>query len=152
MDRKDRQIIRALQKNGRMTNQALAEQINLSPSPCLRRLRILEDTGVIRGYNANVDPKKYGLTVTAFIAVRLEKHTKESIEHFESRVKALDEVVACYLLTGAQDYLLHVFAADLDSYDNFIRNRLLRIEGIGSIDSSISYSTIKLTSVFPDID
>lgn len=152
MDRKDRQIIRALQKNGRMTNQALAEQINLSASPCLRRLRILEESGVIRSYSANIDPRKYGLTVTAFISVRLERHTNETIEHFESQVKALDEVVACYLLTGAQDYLLQVLAADLDSYDDFIRNRLHRIEGIGSIDSSISYSTVKQVAVFPDID
>ena len=152
MDRKDRQIVRALQKNGRMTNQALAEQINLSASPCLRRLRNLEDTGVIRGYSANIDPKKYGLTVTAFVSVRLERHNKEAIEHFESRVKDLDEVVACYLLTGAQDYLLQVFAADLDSYDDFIRNRLHRIDGIGSIDSSISYSMVKQTDVFPEID
>lgn len=135
-----------------MTNQTLAEKINLSASPCLRRLRILEESGVIRGYSANIDPKKYGLTVTAFVSVRLERHSKEAIANFEKRVKDLNEVVGCYLLTGAQDYLLHVFAVDLDSYDDFIRNRLHRIDGIGSIDSSISYSTIKQTGVFPDID
>ncbi len=134
-----------------MTNQALSEKINLSASPCLRRLRILEKTGVIRGYSAIIDPRKYGLTVTAFISIRLERHTKEAIAHFESRVKNLDEVVACYLLTGVQDYLLHVFSADLDSYEDFIRNKLHEIEGIRSIDSSISYSMVKQTDVFPEI-
>ena len=76
---------------------------------------MLEESGVIRGYSANIDPKKYGLTVTAFVSVRLERHSKEAIEYFESQVKRLDEVVACYLLTGAQDYLLQVYAADLES-------------------------------------
>lgn len=152
MDSKDRQIIRALQQDGRMTNQALSEKVNLSPSPCLRRVRIMEKAGVIRGYRTDVDPKKYGLAVSAFIAVRLERHNKETVHRFESRVKDLDEVIACHLLTGAQDYLLHVVVADLDGYDYFIRNRLHQIGGIGSIDSSISYSTIKRTSVFPDID
>lgn len=152
MDSKDRQIIRKLQRDGRMTNQALSERVNLSPSPCLRRVRNLDKAGVIRGYRADVDPKKYGLAVEAFIAVGLERHNKETVNHFESRIRDIDEVIACHLLTGAQDYLLHVVVADLDGYDDFIRNKLHQIGGIGSIDSSISYSTIKRTSVFPNID
>ena len=86
MDSKDRQIIRALQINGRMTNQDLADKVSLSPSPCLRRLRNLEKSGVIRGYSVDVDAKAYGLPVTVFVRVKLEKHTEDIVRHFESRI------------------------------------------------------------------
>jgi len=151
LDSKDRQIIRALQKDGRKTNHDLAEMVNLSPSPCLRRLRILEELGVIQGYSANIDQKKYGLSLLAFISVRLDSHTKEKVARFESRIKLIDEILACYLLTGGQDYLLQVVVKDLDSYDDFIRNQLHSIGGIASIDTSICYSTVKHTAVFPDV-
>lgn len=151
LDAKDRQILQALQRNGRITNHALAEEVNLSPSPCLRRLRILEESGVIRGYNADIDPKQYGLSMMAFISIRLERHTKECVSHFESRIKLIDEILVCYLLTGGQDYLLHVLVKDLDGYDDFIRNRLHAIGGIASIDSSLCYNIVKNTPVFPDV-
>ncbi len=151
LDAKDRQIIRALQRDGRITNHALAKEVNLSPSPCLRRLRILEESGVIRGYNADIDPKAYGLSMMAFVSIRLERHTKECVAHFESRVKLIDEILVCYLLTGGQDYLLHVVVKDLDGLDDFIRNRLHAIGGIASIDSSLCYSIVKNTAVFPEV-
>ncbi|MFC2968018.1 Lrp/AsnC family transcriptional regulator [Acidimangrovimonas pyrenivorans] len=152
MDQKDRQIIRALQRNGRATNLELAEQVNLSPSPCLRRLRLLEERGVIRGYSAEVDAKAYGLPVTVFIRIRLERHSGELIEQFESRIKALDEVLECHLLTGPADYFLKVMVADLEAYEDFIRNRIHPIGGIGSIDSSFVYGTVKKTGVYPAVD
>ena len=151
MDSKDRQIIRALQAHGRMTNQDLAERVNLSPSPCLRRLRILEESGAIQGYSAEVDAKAYGLPITVFVRIRLERHNEEDVKRFESRVMSIDEVLECHVLTGASDYQLRVVVSDLDAYEDFIRNRIHRIGGIASIDTSFVYGTVKKTSVFPAI-
>lgn len=152
MDEKDRQIIRALQSNGRATNLELAALVNLSPSPCLRRLRMLEDGGVITGYRAQVDPKAYGLPLTVFIRVRLERHVKEVVDHFEKRIRALDKVLECHLMTGSSDYLLRVMVSGLDAYEDFIRNGIHPIGGIASIDSSFVYGTVKSTGVFPPVD
>ncbi|WP_282046955.1 Lrp/AsnC family transcriptional regulator [Roseibium album] len=149
MDSKDRQIIRALQKDGRMTNQELAETVNLSPSPCLRRLRNLENSGAIRGFSVDVDPKTYGLPITVFVRIRLERHNEEDVRHFESRVQKIDEVLECHVLTGAMDYQLRVVVASLDAYEDFIRNRIHPIGGIASIDTSFVYGTVKKTAVFP---
>lgn len=152
MENKDRQIIRALQRNGRMTNQDLAADVNLSPSPCLRRLKNLEASGAIRGYSASVDARAYGLPVNVFVRVSLERHTEKAVQHFETRIKAIDEVLECYVMTGLSDYLLRVVVADLDDYEKFVRKRLHPIGGIGSIDTSFVYGTVKKTSVFPAID
>jgi Lrp/AsnC family leucine-responsive transcriptional regulator len=152
MDSKDRQIIRTLQRNGRITNQDLAAAVNLSPSPCLRRLRNLEDSGVIRGYSVDVDAKAYGLPMTVFIRIRLESHTGDHIARFERRIKAIDEVLECLLMTGPADYLLRVVVAGLDHYEDFIRNRIHAIGGIASIDTSIVYGTVKQTGVFPAVN
>lgn len=149
MDEKDRQIIRALQRNGRATNLEIAAEVNLSPSPCLRRMRLLEESGAIQGYRVIVDAKAYGLPVTVFIRVRLERHSAEVVRHFETRVRALDEVLECHLMTGPADYLLRVVVSGLDAYEDFIRNRIHPIGGIGSIDTSFVYGTIKNTGVFP---
>lgn len=151
MDSKDRQIIRALQRDGRMTNQDLAETVNLSPSPCLRRLRNLETSGVIKGYGVEVDAKAYGLPVTVFVRIRLDKHDEDTVRHFETRVAAIDEILECYVMTGLSDYLLRVVAADLDDYETFVRTRLHPIGGIGSIDTSFAYGTVKRTGVFPEM-
>lgn len=152
MDPKDRQIIRALQRDGRMTNQDLAAEVNLSPSPCLRRLRNLEASGAIRGYSVNVDARAYGLPVNVFVRVSLEKHTEDVVQHFENQVRAIDEVLECYVMTGVSDYLLRVVVADLDDYEKFVRKRLHPIGGIGSIDTSFAYGTVKKTGVYPAID
>lgn len=152
MDPKDRQIIRALQRDGRMTNQDLAAEVNLSPSPCLRRLRNLEASGAIRGYSVNVDARAYGLPVNVFVRVSLEKHTEDVVQHFENQVRAIDEVLECYVMTGVSDYLLRVVVADLDGYEKFVRKRLHPIGGIGSIDTSFAYGTVKKADVYPAID
>ncbi|NEY91857.1 Lrp/AsnC family transcriptional regulator [Tabrizicola oligotrophica] len=149
MDEKDRQIIRALQRNGRATNLEIAAEVNLSPSPCLRRLRLLEESGAIQGYRAVVDQRLYGLPVTVFLRVRLERHSAETVRQFETRIRALDEVLECHLMTGPADYLLRVVVAGLDDYEDFIRNRIHPIGGIGSIDSSFVYGSVKNTGVFP---
>lgn len=151
MDAKDRQIIRELQKNGRMTNQDLADAVNLSPSPCLRRLRNLEAAGVIRGYTADVDAARYGLPVTVFVRIKLERHNEEDVRHFEARVRAIDEVLECHVMTGQVDYQLRVLVSGLDDYEDFIRNRIHPIGCIASIDTSFVYGTVKKTAVFPEL-
>ncbi|MCC5991824.1 MAG: Lrp/AsnC family transcriptional regulator [Rhodobacteraceae bacterium] len=149
MDDKDRQIIRALQRDGRMSNQELAETVNLSPSPCLRRLRNLERSGVIRGYAARVDPKAYGLAITAFVRIRLERHDETTVRKFEHEVDRMEEVQECHVMTGQTDYQLRVVVESLEAYEQFIRARLQRVGGIGSIDTSFAYGTVKDSMVFP---
>jgi len=149
MDLKDRQIIRELQKDGRITNQELAERVNLSPSPCLRRLRLLEEAGVIRGYTALVDQKAYGLPITVFIRVRLDRHGESVIKTFEQAIGRIDEVLDCFLLAGGDDYLLRVIVASLEAYEDFMRRKIHAIPGIASIDTSFAYGVVKQTRVFP---
>ncbi len=124
MDAKDRQIIRELQKDGRLTNQDLAERVNLSPSPCLRRLRNLEAEGVITGYTALVDQKAYGLPITVFIRVRLDRHGQDVVKGFEDQVARIDQILDCFLLAGGDDYLLRVIVESLEACEDFIRRKL----------------------------
>ena len=152
MDSKDRQIIRALQRNGRMTNQELADKVSLSPSPCLRRLRALEKTGIILGYDVQVDAKAYGLPVTVFVRIRLEKHTEEVVSHFEEHIRRTENVLECHVMTGATDYLLKIVVEDLASYESFVRQHLHSLDSIASIDSSFAYGVIKKTAVFPKLN
>lgn len=151
MDTKDRQIIRALQHDGRMTNQDLADAVNLSPSPCLRRLRNLEASGAIKGFSVDVDPAAYGLPITVFVRIRLERHNEEDVQRFERQVQNIPEILECHVLTGAMDYQLRVVVSDLDAYETFIRTRIHPIGGIASIDTSFVYGTVKKTAVFPEL-
>lgn len=150
MDEKDRQIIAALQANGRMTNQELSEKVNMSPSPCLRRLRALEDSGVIRGYTAIVDEEAFGLPVTALVRVRLQKHDSETVKTFETAIHKIDAVLDCYMMTGSDDYLLRILVESLKNYEAFVRSKLHPIAGISSIDTSFAYGTVKRSAVYPD--
>ncbi len=151
MDSKDRQIVRALQKNGRMTNQDLAQSVSLSPSPCLRRLRALERSSIIRGYNVSVDAVAYGLPVTVFVRIRLEKHSEDSVQHFEDRISKMENVLECHVMTGLSDYLLKVVVKDLPDYERFVRTQLHPIGSIASIDTSFAYGVVKKTAVFPKL-
>ncbi|WP_094076855.1 Lrp/AsnC family transcriptional regulator [Notoacmeibacter marinus] len=149
MDSKDRQIVRALQQDGRLSNIDLAERVNLSPSPCLRRVRLLEEGGVIQGYSAVVDPKAVGLRITAFIRITLARHDREAVGRFEAQVQTIDEILDCHLLTGEADYLLRVMVADLDAYEDFVRERLHGITGISSITTSLVFGTVKASRAMP---
>ena len=151
MDEKDRQIVAALQDNGRLTNQELSERVNLSPSPCLRRVRLLEEEGVIKGYMAVVDEAAYGLPITAFVRIRLERHTQAAIGAFEQKVRDIDTIIDCYVMTGDADYLLRVLVESLQDYEVFVRARLHMIEGIASIDTSFAYGTVKRATRFPKV-
>ncbi|MEL6857877.1 MAG: Lrp/AsnC family transcriptional regulator [Pseudomonadota bacterium] len=149
MDSKDRQIVQALQADGRLTNQDLSEHVNLSPSPCLRRVRLLEEQGVIKGYTALVDQKAWGLPVTVFIRIKLERHGDAAVSAFERAIQDLPQVMDCWLMTGRSDYLLRVIAADLDDYEAFVRRELQRVPGIASIDTSFAYGSVKHAQVLP---
>ena len=151
MDSKDRQILKELQADGRLSNQDLSERVNLSPSPCLRRLRLLEEAGTITGYTALVDQKAWGLPVTVFIRIKLERHSDDAVQAFEKAIIAMPQVMDCWLMTGRSDYLLRVIAADLDDYEQFVRRELQRVPGIASIDTSFAYGRVKHAQVLPDV-
>lgn len=151
MDGIDYKIVRALQGNARLTLQELSEQVALSPSPCLRRLRRLERDGVLRAYTAIVDQERYGLPVTAFVEVRLERQNEATIQAFEAGVQKLDEVLSCYLMAGTHDYLLQVATRSLKSYERFIRDKLTRIPGVGSLQTHFVFGQVKQRPVLPDL-
>lgn len=137
LDRYDRQILRLLQDEGRISNQELADRIGLSPSPCLRRVRALEEAGLITGYRAMVDAKALGLSLMALIHISMDQHTTERFEGFEATVREIPEVMECLLITGqAADYQLKVVVADMDAFQVLLLNRITRIPGVTGVHSS----------------
>ena len=137
MDRYDQRILEQLQQDGRISNQDLADRIGLSPSPCLRRVRQLEEDGIIDRYVALLKPEKLGLKLTALIQISMDKHTPERFEKFERQVKEFPEVQACYLITGqSADYILKVVVPDMEAYQEFLLGKLTRIEGVSGVHSS----------------
>ena len=136
-DRYDLQILRLLQENGRLSNQELADRIGLSPSPCLRRVRALEDAGVIAGYRALIDAKALGLSLMALIHISMDQHTPERFEGFEAAIRDIPEVLECLLITGqAADYQLKVVVRDMDAYQQLLLSRITRIPGVTGVHSS----------------
>ena len=136
-DRYDIQILHALQEDGRISNQDLADRIGLSPSPCLRRVRTLEETGIITGYRAQLNAKKLGLSLMALIHISMDKHTPERFDNFEAKISEIEEVQECLLITGQDaDYQLKVIVADMDAYQELLLNRITRIEGVSGVHSS----------------
>ncbi len=148
-DRTDRKILETLQSDGRLTNQQLAEQVALSPSPCLRRVRALEEGGVIRQYVALLDPVKIGLGLLAYVTVKLEKKGKMPVEQFTRAVLSWPEVIACYAMTGDMDYLMRVQVEDLDHYSRFIMDKLLKQPGVIDIKSNFVLERVKDTTALP---
>ena len=145
----DRKILRALQEDGRMSIQALSDKVGLSPSPCLRRIRKLEDSGVISVYSATLDQEAIGLPVSVFISVKLERQAAAELDRFALAIRDWPEVMECYLMTGQRDFLLRVVCADLSSYERFLRDNLTRIAGVASIESSFALGQIKYSRVLP---
>ncbi|MEE2729745.1 Lrp/AsnC family transcriptional regulator [Ketobacter sp.] len=137
MDKYDQRILEEIQADGRISNQDLAERIGLSPSPCLRRVRQLEEDGLIDRYVALLNPDKLGLKMTALIQISMDKHTPERFAHFEEQVAGFPEVQSCYLITGqSADYLLKVVVRDMDHFQAFLLGKLTRIEGVSGVHSS----------------
>jgi Lrp/AsnC family leucine-responsive transcriptional regulator len=142
-------ILDILQHQGRITNQELAEAIKLSPSPCLRRVRQMEEDGLIEGYVALLNAKKLGLTLMAFIGISMDRHTPERFEKLESTLAGYPEVLECHLITGQDaDYLLKVIVRDMDAYQQFLLNKLTRIDGVTGVHTSfVMKSPINTTAV-----
>ncbi|OYD83986.1 Lrp/AsnC family transcriptional regulator [Azospirillum brasilense] len=149
LDRIDRKILALLQQDGRMPNNELAERVGLSPSPCLRRVKALEDAGVIARHVALVDPVAVDLPVNVFVSVSLERQVEERIDAFEAAVMALPEVMECYLMTGDADYLLRVVVPDLASYERFLKEHLTRISGVANIRSSFALKQVRYRTALP---
>ena len=152
LDAIDRRLLSVLQQNGRIPVTDLAEKVGLTTSPCLRRLKNLERSGIIRGYGAQVDQEKVGLPVSVFISIKLERQREEALERFESAIRKCPEVVECYLMTGTRDYLLRVVAKDLADYERFLKDTLTRIDGVASIESSFALAQVKHSNALPMSD
>jgi len=143
LDRYDTAILDELQKDGRRSIVELAEKVGLSGTPCARRVKLMEQAGIIQGYTAIIDPPHLGLTVQAFIQVKLERHTDENVEKFRRAVEAMDEIVSCHAMTGEYDLLLQVVVVDLESLSNVVLKKLLKISFVRDVHSSIVLNTFK---------
>ena len=143
LDRTDCRILELLQADGRLSNVELAEKIALSPSPCLRRLKRLENAGAIRRYVALVEPAKVGLGLLAFVRVTLEKRGRGAMDAFKRAVQDWPEVMDCYVMTGDMDYLLKILVEDLEHFSRFIMDRLLKQPGVIDAKSSFALETLK---------
>jgi Lrp/AsnC family transcriptional regulator, leucine-responsive regulatory protein len=145
----DRKILDQLQDNGRITNQELADQVGLSPSPCLRRVRQLEAGGVISRYVALVDPEALGLSVCAFVRVRLDQQDDRHLAAFEAAISDFPEVMECYLMTGEADYQLRVLVGSLGEFEDFLRHRLTRVKGVANVTTSFALRPIVYKTALP---
>ncbi len=149
LDQIDWRILDRLQRDARITNVELARAVNLSPSPCLARVRALEEAGLISRYVTLLDPRRLGLQVSVFIRVRLERQTESALERFETAMLERPEVMECYLMTGDSDYFLRVVVADIPSLQDFIVNFLSRVPGVGNIQSSFALKQVKYQTALP---
>jgi Lrp/AsnC family leucine-responsive transcriptional regulator len=149
LDPIDVRLLAELQQNGRRSVVELAERVGLSPTPCARRIRQLEDAGVIQGYAAAIDPGRLGLHVRAFVQVKLERHTDENVALFRESLEAIDAVVSCYATTGEHDFMLQVLVPDLESLGNLVLRTLLRIPCVRDVQSSLALETMKRSTRVP---
>ncbi len=150
LDRYDRRILEVLQKDGRISNQDLADRIGLSPSPCLRRVRALEESGLITGYRAMLDARKLGLTLLALVHISMDRHTPERFARFDAEVSELPEVLECLLITGQEaDYQLKVIVRDMEAYQTLLLQKITRIEGVSGVHSSFVLRRIVERTTLP---
>jgi Lrp/AsnC family transcriptional regulator, leucine-responsive regulatory protein len=149
LDATDRKILAVLQEDGRISLSDLATRVALSPSPCLRRIRRLERAGIIARYVAVLDQAKVGLPVSVFVSIKLESQRVEALERFKKAIAKWPEVLECYLMTGPRDYLLRIVVADLVAYEQFLKQKLTRVDGVSSIESSFALEQAKYSHVLP---
>lgn len=143
LDAKDLRILGELQRDARLSLQVLSERVGLSPTPCARRVRLLEEAGVITGYGARIDEAKLGFGFSVFVSVKLTRQVIDQLEAFEAAISQYPEVVDCWLMTGSRDYLLRVVVRGLEDYERFLTTRLTRVEGVASIESAIPIRRVK---------
>ncbi len=150
LDRLDRKILTLMQQNGRISNLELAEQVGLSPSPCSRRVKALEEAGLIKGHVTLLDPDKLNLKLSAYIHITLDKHTPERLEAFNQAIGDMPEVLECALITGSEaDYQLTVMVPDMEHYQHFLLGKLTRIEGVTGVRSSFVLRQVKQHTALP---
>lgn len=149
IDAIDRKILTILQDDCRITIADLAGRVGLTASPCHRRIKILEENGILKRYIALVDQKAAGLPVSVFISIKLERQKEEDLERFSKAIRGWPEVLECYLMTGHRDYLLRVVVPDLQAYERFLKQKLTRVSGISSIESSFALDQIKYSIALP---
>ena len=149
LDAIDQRILERLQANGRISNQELSECVGLSPSPCLRRVRLLEEAGVIKGYVALVEPRTIGLGVTAFVRIRLNQQDDAHLKVFEAAVNSFPEVMECYLMTGECDYQVRVLVSSLAAFEDFLRHKMTRIEGVAQLTTSFALRPVVYRTELP---
>ena len=145
----DKKLLSILQNNGRISNVELAEAVNLSESACLRRVRSLEERGLIDRYVALLDHKKVGLTDTVFVHIVLKREEKSELEAFENAVKNIPEILECYLMTGEFDYLLHIVVANMADFERLHNDSLTQLPGVSRVNSSFAIRTVQKTSELP---
>ena len=151
LDKIDRQILALLRENARISNLELAESVNLSPTPCARRVKQLEDSGVITGYSVTTDPRKLGYQLSVYIAISMDKHTAERFSNFEKKLREFPEVVSCSIVTGrSEDYLIKALVKDMAHYEEFLLHRLNRIEGIAQVHTSFELREVFSLPVITD--
>jgi Lrp/AsnC family transcriptional regulator, leucine-responsive regulatory protein len=149
LDSTDRRMLEILQREGRISNAALAEKLHLSPSPCLRRLRSLESDGVITGYRAMLDRKKLGLGLTVFVELKVDGHSDRTAKAISDQVTAAPEVVSANIVSGAADFLLEVVVTDLAAYERLMFDTLLRLPNVGDVRSNFALRTVKPPGPLP---
>ena len=145
----DKKLLSILQNNGRISNVELAEAVNLSESACLRRVRSLEERGLIDRYVALLDHKRVGLTDTVFVHIVLKREEKSELEAFENAVKNIPEILECYLMTGEFDYLLHIVVANMADFERLHNDSLTQLPGVSRVNSSFAIRTVQKTSELP---
>jgi len=149
LDSIDLHIIALLQAEGRLTTQELADRVGLSSTPCARRVKILEQAGIIKGYSAIIDEAAFGLMVSAFASVKLVRQHEDDLDRFGKAVSRWPEVVDCYLMTGQRDYLLRILVRDLREYEAFLKDKLTRLEEVASIETSFALTQVKRSNLLP---
>ncbi|HDR9882607.1 TPA: Lrp/AsnC family transcriptional regulator [Burkholderia cenocepacia] len=149
LDAIDKRILRALQQNSNQTNAELAQQVGLSPTPCLRRVHLLEEHGVINGYVALLNPAAIELKFSTFVRITLERQDKTTVERFAREIEKAPEVLECHLMAGSYDYLLRIVAKDLDDYQRFQMETLTKIDGVRNVQTEIPLRQIKHTTRLP---
>ena len=149
LDAIDRRILLALQRDARLTNVELAQSVGLSPSPCLRRVRLLEESGVIDGYHATLNRSGIGLGLTVFVSVKVERHHDKDAAAFRAAVQDLPEVVSCHLVSGEADFLLQIVVPDLAAYERLLLGALLKLPGVNDIRSNFAIQTVKEQGSLP---
>ncbi|MBK1850078.1 MULTISPECIES: Lrp/AsnC family transcriptional regulator [unclassified Marinobacter] len=149
LDKLDQRILAILQRDGRISNQQLAEQVGLSPAACWRRVRALEESGVIKGYSAHLTPERIGHGLCVLVNLSLQRHTIDSTAEIERQVSSYPEVLQCFAVTGNADFVLRIIVPDMASYDRFLNEKIFTLQGIAQVNSNFVLREIKNTQMIP---